>query len=90
MASARNPALSEPSPQTIARENRRMESAIRALLDRHSDPALHRWVRETVRAFETRLMGIVEPQERDQARHAALLLIKTTLQEWSRNPVVQH
>jgi len=67
-----------------------MESAIRALLDRQSDPALHRWVRETVGSFETRLSGIVDPQERDSARHAALVLIKATLQEWSRNPVIQH
>ncbi|WP_234893448.1 hypothetical protein [Agrobacterium vitis] len=76
--------------QTLAMENRRIESAIRSLLDRHSDPALHRWVRETVGAFEARLAGIVDPHERDQARHAALVLIRTTLQEWSRNPVSQH
>ncbi|TWD48274.1 hypothetical protein [Allorhizobium terrae] len=75
---------------TLMIENRRMESTIRALLDKHTDPNLHRWVRETVRSFETRLTGIIDPIERDQARHAALVLIKTTLQEWSRNPVMQH
>ncbi|WP_321383979.1 hypothetical protein [Rhizobium sp.] len=75
---------------TMSLERRRMESTIRALLDKNTDPNLHRWVRETVRAFETRLMGIIDPHERDQARHAALVLIKTTLQEWSRHPVMQH
>ncbi|WP_245297239.1 hypothetical protein [Rhizobium oryziradicis] len=75
---------------TMMIENRRMESTIRALLDKHTDPHLHRWVRETVRSFESRLAGIVDPAERDQARYAALMLIKTTLQEWSRNPVMQH
>lgn len=71
-------------------ETRQMESTIRALLDKNTDPNLHRWVRDTVRAFEARLGGIVDPKERDQARHAVLVLIKATLQEWSRNPVMQH
>ncbi|MCM2291846.1 hypothetical protein NAC44_05835 [Allorhizobium sp. BGMRC 0089] len=68
-------------------ETRTMESAIRAMLDHHSDPALHQWVRGTMRAFETRLAGIEDPQEREEARRAAMVLIKTTLQEWSRGPV---
>ncbi|MDQ0454369.1 hypothetical protein [Rhizobium paknamense] len=73
---------------TVA-EQRRMESTIRTLLENHPDPALHRWLRETIRTFELRLAGIVDPAEREQARHAALLLIKTTLTEWSRNPPVR-
>ncbi|MGG7517217.1 hypothetical protein ACQ3G6_04935 [Allorhizobium undicola] len=71
-------------------EQRRMESTIRALLENHPDPALHGWLRETIRSFENRLSGIIDPRERQQARDAALVLIKTTLQEWSRNPPVQH
>ena len=71
-------------------ERRRMESAIRSLLDNYPDPALHRWVDETVRAFERRLSAIVDPRERDHAPQAALILIKTTLQKWSEKPPVRH
>ena len=67
-----------------------MESALRSLLDSYSDPALHRWVDETVRAFEKRLSNIIDPRERDHAQQAALVLIKTTLQQWSQNPPVRH
>ncbi|QLF69580.1 hypothetical protein FE840_008505 [Peteryoungia desertarenae] len=71
-------------------ERRRMENAIRSLLDNYPDPALHRWVSETVRAFDKRLSAIVDPRERDHAQQAALVLIKTTLQKWSENPPVRH
>lgn len=71
-------------------ERRRMESALRSLLDSYPDPALHRWVNETVTAFEKRLSSIVDPRERDHAQQAALILIKTTLQKWSENPPVRH
>jgi hypothetical protein len=71
-------------------ERRRMENALRSLLDNYPDPALHRWVDETVRAFEKRLSAIVDPRERDHAQQAALILIKTTLQKWSENPPVRH
>ena len=67
-----------------------MESALRSLLDSYPDPALHRWGDETVRAFETRLSNIMDPRERDHAQQAALVLIKTTLQQWSQNPPVRH
>ncbi|MDH4440265.1 MAG: hypothetical protein QE284_07745 [Rhizobium sp.] len=71
-------------------ERRRMESALRSLLDNYPDPALHLWVDQTVRAFEKRLSAIVDPRERDHAQQAALILIKTTLQKWSENPPVRH
>lgn len=71
-------------------ERRRMETAIRSLLDNHPDPALHRWVVDTVNAFETRLKAIVDPRERDEAQRAALVLIKTTLQQWSEKPPLRH
>lgn len=71
-------------------ERRRMESAIRSLLDNYPDPALHRWVDDTVRAFEKRLSAIVDPRERDHAQQAALILIKTTLQKWSEKPPLRH
>lgn len=71
-------------------ERRRMESALRSLLDSYPDPALHSWVDETVRAFERRLSNIVDPRERDHAQQAALVLIKTTLQQWSQHPPVRH
>jgi len=71
-------------------ERRRMESALRSLLDSYPDPALHRWVDQTVQAFERRLSNIVDPRERDHAHQAALILIKTTLQNWSENPPVRH
>ncbi|MHA7970236.1 hypothetical protein [Rhizobium terricola] len=71
-------------------ERRRMESALRSLLDSHPDPALHRWVDQTVQAFEKRLSNIVDPRERDHAQRAALVLIKTTLQQWAENPPVRH
>lgn len=71
-------------------ERRRMENALRSLLDNYPDPALHLWVDETVRAFEKRLSAIVDPRERDDAQQAALILIKTTLQKWSENPPVRH
>ncbi|WP_147179072.1 MULTISPECIES: hypothetical protein [Alphaproteobacteria] len=71
-------------------ERRRMESALRSLLDSYPDPALHSWVNETVRAFDKRLSNIVDPRERDHAHRAALMLIKTTLQQWSQNPPVRH
>jgi len=71
-------------------ERRRMEIAIRSLLDKYPDPALHSWVAQTVRAFETRLKAIVDPRERDQAQQAALILIKTTLQTWSEKPPIRH
>lgn len=67
-----------------------MESALRSLLDSYPDPALHRWVNETVTAFEKRLSAIVDPRERDDAHRAALILIKTTLQKWSENPPLRH
>jgi len=71
-------------------ERRRMENALRSLLDNYPDPALHRWVDDTVRAFEKRLSAIVDLRERDHAQQAALILIKTTLQKWSENPPVRH
>lgn len=71
-------------------QRRRMETAIRTLLDNHPDPALHRWVSETVHAFESRLKAIVDPHERDEAQRAALVLIKMTLQKWSENPPLKH
>lgn len=71
-------------------ERLRMERAIRTLLENYPDPALHSWVDETVRAFRQRLSGIEDPAERNQAGMAALILIKTTLQQWSANPPVRH
>ncbi len=71
-------------------ERRRMEQALRRLLDRYPDPMLHRWVMETVGALQARLKAIVDPGERDQAQRAALILIKTTLQNWSEKPPVRH
>lgn len=71
-------------------ERRRMETALQSLLDNHPDPALHVWVSETIRAFETRLKAIVDPRERDEAQRAALVLIKATLQQWSENPPLRH
>jgi hypothetical protein len=49
-------------------ERRRMEYALRSLLDNYPDPALHHWVHETVGAFEKRLSAIVDPRERDHAQ----------------------
>ncbi|NKN35396.1 hypothetical protein HFC70_03410 [Agrobacterium sp. a22-2] len=74
----------------MSNERRRMESALRTLLDSYPDPALHRWVSQTVDAFAARLSGIADPRERDHAFQAALILIKTTLQQWSKNPPVFH
>ncbi len=71
-------------------ERRRMEHAIRSLLDKYPDPQLHQWVMDTVRAFETRLKPIVDPRERDEAQRAALVLIKSTLQQWSERPPLRH
>ncbi|MBP1850171.1 hypothetical protein [Rhizobium halophytocola] len=71
-------------------QRKRMENAIRSLLDSHPDPALHRWVVDTVAAFDLRLKGIADPRERDQARQAALVFIKATLQNWSENPPLKH
>ncbi len=74
----------------MAGERARMETAIRLLLDSNPDEALHRWVGETLHAFKLRLSGIDDPVERDQAGMAALMLIKTTLQQWSTHPPVRH
>ena len=74
----------------MSMERRRMETAIRSLLDNYPDPALHRWIDQTVRAFEERLHAIVDPNERDQAQRAALILIKTTLQKWAEKPPLRH
>lgn len=74
----------------MSAQRRRMETAIRSLLDNYPDPALHCWVVETVQAFESRLKAIVDPRERDEAQRAALVLIKTTLQKWSENPPLRH
>ncbi|MGF0536856.1 hypothetical protein ACQQ2Q_02600 [Agrobacterium sp. ES01] len=74
----------------MSAERRRMESAIRSLLDNYPDPALHNWVVKTVGAFEERLSAIVDPRERDQVQQAALILIKSTLQQWSEKPPVRH
>lgn len=74
----------------MSSETWRMEKAIRSLIDKYPDPALHRWVDETIKAFEWRLSAIVDPRERDQAYQAALMLIKTTLQKWSETPPVRH
>lgn len=71
-------------------ESQGMDHALRSLLERNGDPALHRWVHETVRAFEGRLVGIIDPRERDQARQAALILIRTTLAQWSEKPAHLH
>ncbi|MBD3752531.1 MAG: hypothetical protein IE935_08915 [Micrococcales bacterium] len=59
-------------------------------LRRPVDSDVEKRFHETVRAFERRLSNIVDPRERDHAQQAALVLIKTTLQQWSQNPPVRH
>lgn len=71
-------------------ERRRMEQALRRLLDRYPDPMLHRWVTETIGALQARLKAIADPRERDEAQRAGLILIKATLQNWSEKPPVRH
>ncbi len=71
-------------------ETARMEGALQALLQNYPDPALHRWVMDTVRAFRDRLQHIVDPLEKEQAQQAALILIKETLQQCRSTPPVRH
>lgn len=71
-------------------EVRKMEGALQALLQNYPDPALHQWVMQTVDAFRKRLEHISDPHERAQAQQAALILIKETLQQSSKNPPVRH
>ncbi len=62
-----------------------MEGALQALLQNYPDPACiagHGYRP----AFRDRLQHIVDPLEKEQAQQAALILIKETLQQWSKHP----
>lgn len=65
-----------------------LEAAIAEFLAREAagNAPLKRWVNSTMAGFERKFAAIADPHERAQARTAALMFIRSSLEEWSRKP----